>query len=329
LTDVKAKALTSDKLELTLTVSLKYEVRNPVKIASLQDPLAELINRVVGAIAEYIRSQTFERIISDDGSGTGQVRADLQQRLTVSRSIQDVFTIVDVLKALHSGDERLIEAARKTREAEAQQGLIEQTGINKLTEAKYEGQIARAEAEMQDVMAQRQHERNLELQQLEARSQLMQQAIKTFGEIASGGINPSKMIGEVIGMVTGQAPTASQQPSPGQLAQGQSEGTHSANTTRSDLVSAEQDALASLKDRVGFVSCEVFNEKGRVKGAVVQMPSYEIVFICAEDYPISAPKTMVRFPNGETFQPSVPWIPKISNLMAQAVLAVIPQVKTS
>jgi hypothetical protein len=38
---------------------------------------------------------------------------------------------------------------------------------------------------------------------------------------------------------------------------------------------------------------------------------------------------MVRFPNGETFQPSVPWIPKISNLMAQAVLAVIPQVKTS
>jgi hypothetical protein len=323
LTDVKSKALTSDKLELTLTVSLKYEVRDPVSIASLQDPLAELSNRVAGAIAEYIRGQSFESIISDDG----QMRAQLQQRLVASPSIRDAFNIIEVLKALPSGDERLIEASRKARAAEAEQPLIEQTGINKLTEAKYLGQIALAEAEMQDAMAQRQHERDMEQQQLHERSQLMQQAIKTFGDIASAGINPSKMIGDVMGLVTGQAQPA-QQPSHSQLAAGQSEAADStANSSQSNQASAERDALASLKDSLGFVSCEVFEAKGRIKGALIQMPGYEIVFTCAEDYPTSAPKTTVRFPSGETMQPTVPWVPRISNLIAQAALAVVPQVK--
>ena len=41
LNDVSAKALTKDQLELTLVVSVKYDVANPAYVASLQAPLTE------------------------------------------------------------------------------------------------------------------------------------------------------------------------------------------------------------------------------------------------------------------------------------------------
>jgi hypothetical protein len=42
--EVVSTAITQDEMKLTLSIAIKYEVKNPVYVASLSDPLAELEN---------------------------------------------------------------------------------------------------------------------------------------------------------------------------------------------------------------------------------------------------------------------------------------------
>ena len=71
-----------------------------------------LTNLVTGVVAEYIRSDTLENIVKDDGT----LRHQLKQILESSPSIRGNYNVGEVLKALPTGDERILEIIRKTRE---------------------------------------------------------------------------------------------------------------------------------------------------------------------------------------------------------------------
>jgi hypothetical protein len=127
LVDVKATALTNDQLELTLVVSVKYFVEDPVYVAKLSEPISELNNLMAGVIVEQIHGKTLVDIVKDEGS----LRINLKNKLNESSSIKSYFKIEEVLKAIPTGDERIIEIIRQTKQAIQRQALVEQEGINK------------------------------------------------------------------------------------------------------------------------------------------------------------------------------------------------------
>ena len=316
--EIAATSLTADQLELTLTVAVKYEVSDAVYVASLQDPLAELTNLAIGVVAEYIRTRVFTELVADEGA----VRAHLQERLSRSPSIEGKYVVYEVLKALPSGDERLIEVERKTRAAKAEAELTDATGQNKLTESNYQRKIDQAKADLQDDLDRRKHERELERMRIDRQTELAKAAIVTAGEVAKSGMDPTKITNGIVGLLIGQVPESRPATTDG-----------SAGTTHLPLLSEGQArqgklehlALASIKDRAGIVTYEVIESRGRVRGAVVQMLDYEIAMECNENYPTSEPAVTVRYPDGRSFQPKVLWISGVSNSLAQVVLGVIPQ----
>jgi hypothetical protein len=202
--EVVSTALTQDELKLTLTVSVKYEVENPVYVASLADPLAELRNFFEGIAAECIRSRPLLSFLSDEG----ELRNNLKDRYQNALTIKGKYIIHDVLKAIPSGDESLIEINRKTRAAAHERNLIQVEGINREVESHYNLKIAREEAKLNEEMAQLKHEREKEIRELEARSEIMKTAISTLGQVASAGIDPTKLTKEVIGTLVDRVQNA-------------------------------------------------------------------------------------------------------------------------
>jgi len=317
--EVVSSALTQDQLKLTLTVSIKYEVEDPVYVSSLENPLAELRNLVEGLTVEYIHSKSFAEFVGDEG----EVRALLKARLQAEDTISGKYIIHDVLKAIPSGDERLIEITRKTRAAAEQRYLIEEEGKNREVEARHNVTIAREQAQLDEEIAQRKHEREKEIRELEARSEIMKTAISTLGEVAKSGIDPTKLTKEVISSIVERVPTV-------QL----SSDSHTSLPDEHPLVQAtvrnqleiEKSALASIKDQLGIITYDVLESQSKLKGAIIQTAGYEIIFQCADNYPEEQPKATVRFSNGTTQPMDGYWISGVSNSLAQALLVIVPQI---
>jgi len=190
LEDIKATALTSDQLELTLVVSVKYSVSDPVYVASLSAPISELTNLITGVVVELIHGHTLEDIIKDDGT----LRQMLKQKLGESITIKNFFKIDEVLKALPTGDERIIEIIRKTREAIQKQALIEQEGENKVRAADFDLAIKKAEARLKEEFDQRQHKREMEMLRMQQEYEAVRELMRTIAQVAASGVNPKPAI---------------------------------------------------------------------------------------------------------------------------------------
>ena len=180
LEDIKATALTSDQLNLTLVVTVKYSVINPVYVASLAAPLAELTNLITGVIVERIHAHTLEDIVKDDGT----LRQMLKRTISESVSIINRFRIDEVLKALPTGDERIIEIIRQTREAIQRKALHEQEGQNREIIAGTELIIKRMQAELEEEFTQKQHQREMEILRLQQQYASMQELMRAIAAVA-------------------------------------------------------------------------------------------------------------------------------------------------
>lgn len=319
MSDISAKALTKDQLELTLIVSAKYNVVDPIYVASLQAPLTELRDLIVGLIAEYIRSDTLDSIFSDDGS----LRSTLKDHLENAASLLGHYRVTEILKALPTGDERLLELVRQKRIAETRSGLIEIEGRNKEKEAGYQQSIDRQSALVQDELANRQHVRDMEKQAAQLAAEKQISAYKVISDIASSGIDVRPvlpLLGAAVAGAQNALPTPSEQNAP----------LIEANLTPTislSRIEKERAALASLQSNGLIQSFEIFESQTRLDGVVVKLPAYEIVLTCADTYPTQAPDVIVRFSSGKKFEPQVYWIPNVSDSLAQVVVSVIPQVK--
>lgn len=318
LTDISAKALTKDQLELTLTVSAKYHVTDPVYVASLQAPLTELINLIVGLVAEYVRSDSLDNIISDDG----KLRIELKKYLENSPTLSGHYSVTEILKALPTGDERLLEIFRQRRIAETQSGLIDAEGKNRVIKAGYEYEINQQSAILQDDLANRQHARDMEMAQAKLSADVQQSVLKAISDIASSGVDVRTVLPLLSRAVPGAANTTTSN-----LGEEVPLIGNSVVSGQASRIDKERATLSSLMSADQISSFEVFESQGLLKGATVKVLTYEIILTCKDDYPVTAPSVLVRFNDGKTFEPQTLWISGVSDNLAQVVVSVIPQVK--
>jgi hypothetical protein len=316
-------AFTQDELKLTLNVSVKFEVIDPVYVSSLSDPLSELRNLFEGITSEFIRSESLFAFTSDQGKAREQLKVRFQNSGTVKAG----YVIHEVLKAIPSGDEGLIDIKRKTRIAAQENELIEVEGINRELESQHNLVIARKEAELAEEIAQNKHEREKEIRELEARADIMKTAISTLGEVAKSGIDPTKLAKDVIGTLVDRVQNtrlaSSATPSNPEIPP-----VSSVNTV--NQLEIEKNALNSIKGHLGIVTYEVLESQSKIKGAIIQLKDYEIILKCGDNYPQDEPEATVRFSDGKTQKLDVGfWISGVSSSLAQAVMVIIPLINTS
>jgi hypothetical protein len=308
LSDVSATALTSDRLNLTLVVSVKYIVADPVYIASLQAPLSELTNLVTGVVAEYIRSDTLENLVRDDGS----LRLRLKRRLEESPSIRGKYYIAEVLKALPTGDERIIEIIRQTREAVQKRTLIEQEGQNKVLAADYDLVVEKAKVGLQEEIRQREYAREIEIRQMQQQFESQREMMRMVAAIAASGANPVTAIQEIRSLILG--PTLGHAPS-----------SQPHNVFAEDLLGSERGDFERFRERLGIKRFDIqghINSPGKPGEAYVEFDGFTVLINCPSDYPRHAPTVHVRFDRGGVSPVAIPWH-QGSNLLDAATAAMM------
>ncbi len=189
LIDLSANALTSDQMALTLTVSVNYAVCNAQQVAAMERPIETIRQLVIGTVAEHIRTDTLLNILSDNGV----LRNELCERLNHAPSIREIFNVVEVLKALPTGDERLIELGRKVREAEMRQPLIDLEGRNQTAAYAYDHQISMLKAHLDDQVRASEHQRDMQRRQTELDAQNFQSMAASIALAASTGADPARV----------------------------------------------------------------------------------------------------------------------------------------
>jgi hypothetical protein len=199
LTDINAKALTSDQLDLTLTVSVNFMVSDPLKVAAMEAPLTTLTNVVAGLTAEYIRGETLATIVKDDS----QLRNTLRERLNVAPSLREAFEVIEVLKAIPTGDERLIEIGRETRAEEARRSLIIAQGQNRLADNAINHEIAALRAQLDEQRKEADHRRAMQLKEAEVMAQNFQSMAAAIALASSTGADGGKLA-EMFLKITGK-----------------------------------------------------------------------------------------------------------------------------
>jgi hypothetical protein len=296
LEDIKATALTSDQLNLTLVVSVKYSIIKPAYVASLSAPLTELNNLLTGVIVEQVHTNTLEDIVKDDGT----LRSLLKQKLGESPSIKDYFKIDEVLKALPTGDERIIEIIRQTKEALQKQALIEQEGQNRARVADFDLAIKKAETQLKDEFDQKQHDREMEMLHMQQEYEAMRELMRTIAQVAASGVNPGPAIREIRSVLSQAQPKAKPSlPKP--------------VPESSDLISSERGKLEALQEKIGFSSFNIqpFEGSPTQPGCVeVIFPDYTLMIDCTADYPTVAPRVSLLRGQGnpsEITNPMVYW----------------------
>lgn len=292
LTDLSAKGQTSDQFALTLVTTVKYTVTNPVYVATQQAPITQLVELISGRIAEYVRSDTLENIFSDS---EGTIRKKLKVQMESSPSVRGYYSIAEVLKALPTGDERVIELIRKIRFETNRSGLIEQEGANALAEAEYKQQIKRREEELRDEFARRQHERDLEMKQMTLQFQVLQEVVSMVGQVASSGVNPAGTIEEIRKLLQSST-TIREIPR--------------ISVSEQSLLTQERQILERHQAALGITSIAIGArpDKPTAPGqAEIVFPEFTLFVECSGDYPQQCPSAYVQLNGGNRLDLIIPW----------------------
>ena len=310
LEDIKGTAITKDRLELTLLVSVKYSITNPVYIASLSAPLSELNNLITGVIVEQIHAHTLEDIVIDDGT----LRSMLEKRISESSSIKNNFKIDEVLKAIPTGDERIIEIIRQTKEATQKQALIEQEGQNRVKMANFDIDIKKKEAQLKEDYDQKQHNREMEMLRMQQEYESVREIMRAIAQVVASGVNPAPAVREIRSILS----QTRAEPSP-KLPKVVVEIT--------DLIHKEQNNLESVQSKLGYKSFEIqpCEEKIDQPGCVtIQLDNYSVKIDCTSEYPDVAPQVFIQRDSGNTSNVTIPWYAG-SNLVDAATAAVMQE----
>lgn len=315
-----ATALSRDEMKVSINVSLKLEVLDPVYVASAQDPLGELTNLITGITAETIRFFESDELVSLDKEIKQMILAKLSESPVVSKH----YSIIEILNVMPIVDETLIEIRRKIKAAESESGLIEVEGKNKVISANYEMLIEQDNVKLQEAVKDQDHARDMEKLKLESQTKVVEGLLNAFSEFGRSGISPGSSMKDLIGIfVQHQADDSNY------LLGGQQEtkklGSES-NIPASVMNQKEKEiqALNSIKEKMGIVSFEVLGSE-KVNGAVVQCKGFEVLFTCPQEYPDKQPTAVIRRADGSEAFPSDYWVEGVNNLLAQAVVPIILQ----
>jgi hypothetical protein len=296
LTDVSAASTTADKLNLTMVVSAKYEVLDPIYTASLQAPLKELADLLAGAVRNYVPSESLESILLNEG----QLNECMRERISESPTIAGKYRIVEILKAMPTGDQRIIEIINQTREAIQRRALIEQEGENRKLAAEADLAIQQKFKEQEDQFMAREHERQLEIVRLKDAGETQRQMLQMIGAIAAAGVVDLPRAIEALSHIRGIYAGSVQLPAPSQ------------STASLPAVDAERRALAEISGDLGIRSFTVeprVDDPSQPGSAWLGFDNYNVLVDCPEGYPSAAPIIRVQTGTSSPERLGIPWVP--------------------
>ena len=290
LVDIKGDALTSDRYDLSLIVSVKYSVIDPCYVASLSEPLSELIDTIKGKIVEEIHGNELLEIIKDEGELCQELNRQLKQTQVVKNHYD-----IEVIKAEPTGNAKIIEIIRQKREELARKELYEQEGENKRIIARHDLEIDRLRAELDDEFTNREFRRQKEILKLSSEYEILREMTRAIAQIAASGLNPSSAIKEIRSLFTDERIVEVQSlPEP----------------TSRNLIEIEQENLENMCEKVGIISFDVqpdseaFNRPGE---ATIHFEEFSIEIVCPPEYPTNSPYVYVRNNEDVLEEIIIPW----------------------
>lgn len=309
LTDVSAPSTTADKLNLTMVVSAKYEVLDPIYTASLQAPLKELADLLVGAVRNFVPSETLENILANEG----ELNERMRERVSVSPSILGKYRIVEILKAMPTGDQRIIDIINQTRATIQKRALITQEGENRRLQAETDLEIQRRMKEQEDEFRARDHQRELEVIRLRDTGETQRQMLQMIGAIAAAGIDPTHAM-TALGRIRSLYSGATALPAPAQP------------EPSVTLVELERRALGEVSAELGVRSFSVEAAAARPDcpaSAWVALDGHNLLLECPAEYPVAAPIVRIQTGAQPPQRVTIPWIP--GKRLADAVISAAAQ----
>ena len=154
--------------------------------------------------------------------------------------------------------------------------------------------------------------------------EIMKTAIAALGKVAEAGIDPAHVTKEVFSAVVNSVQNT-------RLASGTNPALPASPpappAVEVNQLEREKLAMASVKTQLGIVTYTILEMQSNIKGAIIQMPGYEIIINCSDAYPQEAPQVTIRMADGSVQTVEGYWISGISNNLAQALFAIIPQIR--
>ncbi len=319
---VNSTAFSKDSLKVKIETSVKFEVIDPGYVCSVQSPVDELSAVTSQAVADCISNYISSQLISENSG----IRDYILTQMRKSNIVIDHYDVIEVLQVVPSIDERFMEIEKKTKEASLKAPLIQAEKANELRAARVDLQIESEKDVLSQKILDKEQERRMELEILKQRSETIRAGLEAIKGMAMGGIDPTIFTRDVLSAIN----------LPGQLSSDQSQLTtqdkhylpsslDKNEVDKAQLLEKEKSAIIAIKPSLKIVNHEVsFGPTGII--ALVQFESYEIIFSCGSNYPEETPDATIRYYDGNEKTPQNYWFPGVSNLLAQALTYIIPQV---
>jgi hypothetical protein len=283
----------SDQWLVNLTVSIKYEVVDPVRVAGLPDPISELDQLIQGALIDYIGKHQAASFTGSEEQVKKVVLGVLQESETLRN-----FKIVEVLKAQAQPEQGAIEPIRDLGIEDKRRELAEKQAARKEVEAL-------VDARTEEIKALGPFRRKLIELRLTQGPAIFQSVFDKFAAVAE---NSSASQGQLLETFDRLVTEFS-----GSMNVGE---TVYEPITMRQLPASE---ALSRRDREEYelerlISRSVINDyqltvKGeQVRGAEVDLPSYTIKLSCLGNYPEKPPRVIVLDKHNQAYPiDDTPW----------------------
>jgi len=268
----------SDQWLVTLTVSVKYEVVDPVRVAGLPDPISELDQLIQGALIDYIGKH---QAASFTGSEK-QVKEVVLGVLKESETLRS-FKIVEVLKAQAQPEQGAIEPIRDLGIEDKRRELAEKQAARKEVEAL-------VNARTEDIRALGPFKRELIKLRLTQGPAVFQSVFEKFAAVAEqGGASQSQLLETFDRLVTEFS---------GSMNVGESvyEPITMRQLPASQALSRrerEESELERLISRSVINNYQLIVKGEQIRGVEVNLPGCTIKLSCLGSYPEKPPRVIV------------------------------------
>lgn len=318
---VQREAISKDKLHVQIKTSVKYEVINPSYVCSIQSPLVELTEIVSQAVADCISVYDSHDLLSQNK----QIRNYVHRSIQDSQIVKNNYEIIEVLQILPIIDERYIEIQNEISEAEIRTTLIDIDGEKRVKAAGYDTRIRKENEEVNQEILDKQHIRNVELKSIEENSETFRAGLDVLKGLALGGIDPTTTAKNLLSFLDYQSRYRSGNPKIVSAEKNYLPSSIDGNNELDALqIEKEMGALESIKEKIGILTYDVTKiDKGIF--ALLQFERFEIHFVCGSNYPKEEPIATIRYLDDTEKTPENYWIPGVYNLLAQALINIIPQ----
>lgn len=298
--DIKLEqARSNDNWPVTLTISVDYEVADPVRIAGLGDPISKLDELIQGALIDYVGQHRAESFTGNQA----HLKKIILDALKKSEALK-IFNIKEILKAKADVDERAIKDKRDDTLALENEDLKQKLTVAQAERKRLEAQI---EAETEQIKALPPFQREMVLLKTKLGMETYLRLTQVIESATKANETSPERVLEVIKQLGGGLPSSvinddnvPYHRSTPELIE--------ARVTQLSRRELEEEEFERLKPLLGIQDFRVYGRGNRVEGAEVKLSEYTIKLICdPTSYPKNAPNVNVIWNNQSRQLKSFDW----------------------